>query len=229
VITFERDPAVSVGVPVWSPAGNEIVFILTRQGQTGLSLINRDGSGLRQLIPLGVGASWSADGKWVYYSRATTDGLCIEKVLVESGSAIPVRCGLSAPAPAPDEAALYLVRVLIKSNGIVDHEIGSVRNANGAFTVLARVTGSRAPVNRSSLVPVLSPDGKWLTMPLLDGDTTNIWVQPTSGDAMRPLTDFSGRSVMIARRVSWSPDSKYLYAAVADTDADIVLFDGLLR
>ena len=66
-------------------------------------------------------------------------------------------------------------------------------------------------------------------MPLLDGATSNIWVQPTSGEAMRPLTDFSGRSVMIARRISWSPDSKYLYAAVADTDADIVLLDGLLR
>jgi hypothetical protein len=30
------------------------------------------------------------------------------------------------------------------------------------------------------------------------------------------------------RRVSWSPDGKYIYAAVADTDADIVLLDGLL-
>src|SRR5262249_23430523 len=26
-LTFERDPAVSIGVPVWSPAGNQIVFI----------------------------------------------------------------------------------------------------------------------------------------------------------------------------------------------------------
>ena len=68
-ITFERDPAISVGVPVWSPTGNEIVFILTRPGMTGLSLINRDGSGLRQLVPLGISASWSADGRWVYYSR----------------------------------------------------------------------------------------------------------------------------------------------------------------
>ena len=75
----------------------------------------------------------------------------------------------------------------------------------------------------------MSPDGKWLTMPLSDGATSNIWVQPTSGEAMRPLTDFGDRSVVIARRVSWSPDSKYLYAAVADTDADIVLLAGLLQ
>ena len=56
-ITFERNPAISVGVPVWSPTGNQIVFILTRAGMTGLSLINRDGSGLRQFVAVGYSAS----------------------------------------------------------------------------------------------------------------------------------------------------------------------------
>jgi hypothetical protein len=45
---------------------------------------------------------------------------------------------------------------------------------------------------------------------------------------MRQITDFGQRSVAIVRRVSWSPDSKYIYAAVADTDADVVLLEGLL-
>ena len=45
--------------------------------------------------------------------------------------------------------------------------------------------------------------------------------------AMRPLTDFGSRSVVIARRVSWAPDGKSLYAAVAETDADIVMLEGL--
>ena len=47
-------------------------------------------------------------------------------------------------------------------------------------------------------------------------------------EAMRPFTDFGDRSVVIARRVSWSPDNKFLYAAVAETDADIVVLAGLL-
>ena len=64
-ITFERDPAVSVGVPVWSPTGSDIVFILTRPGAPGLSLINRDGSGLRQFTSNGVFGNWSADGQWI--------------------------------------------------------------------------------------------------------------------------------------------------------------------
>jgi eukaryotic-like serine/threonine-protein kinase len=229
-ITFERDPEISVGVPVWSPTGNEIVYIVTRPGMTGLSIINRDGSGLRQLVPSGISASWSGDGRSVYYSRTTDAGICVEKVPIAGGPPISVRCGnANASAPTPDGSALYFVSLLIKSNGIVDHEIGRARPENGPSEVLGRVTGSRVPVNRRYFVPVLSPDGQWLTVPLSDGATSNIWVQPTSGDAMRPLTDFGERSVVISRRVSWSPDSKYLYAAVADTDADIVLLAGLLR
>ena len=112
---------------------------------------------------------------------------------------------------------------------MADHEIGRARPEHGPSDVLARVSGSRVPVSRRFLIPVLSPDGQWLTMPLTDGATSNVWVLPTNGEPMRPLTDFGERSVVIARRVSWSPDSKYLYAAVADTDADIVLLEGLLR
>jgi hypothetical protein len=45
---------------------------------------------------------------------------------------------------------------------------------------------------------------------------------------MRRLTDFGERSIMISRSVSWSADSRYLYAAVAEVETDIVLFDGLI-
>jgi hypothetical protein len=44
---------------------------------------------------------------------------------------------------------------------------------------------------------------------------------------MRAVTDFAERSVFIGRQVSWSPDSRHVYAAVADTDADIVLLEGV--
>ncbi len=229
-ITFERNPAVSVGVPVWSPAGDQIAFILTRQGVTGLSLISRDGSGLRQFASLGYGAAWSADGRWIYYSRNSHETVCIEKASIEGGPAISVRCdNANASAPTADGSGLYFVNFLVKTNGIVDYEIRRARPENGPSDVLARVAGSRVPVNRRLLAPVLSPDGKWLTMPLSDGTTSNIWALPTDGGPMRPLTDFGDRSVVIARRISWSPAGQHVYAAVADTDADIVLLSGLLR
>ncbi len=40
-------------------------------------------------------------------------------------------------------------------------------------------------------------------------------------------TDFRGRSTEIARAVSWSSDSQDIWAAIAETSTDVVLFDGL--
>ena len=78
------------------------------------------------------------------------------------------------------------------------------------------------------LLPVLSPDGRWLAAPLIDGGTTNLRAFPTSGGDWKQITDFGDRSTVIARSVSWSPDSGHIYAAIADTETDIVLLNGLL-
>jgi hypothetical protein len=228
-ITFERDPAVSVGVPVWSPTGSDIVFILTRPGAPGLSLSNRDGSGLRQFTSNGVFGNWSADGQWIYYSQSKGDIWCIHKAPLAGKPTITLRCDAVAPAPAPDGSTLYFVKSLSLTSGVADDEIHRARPEDGPSEVLGRVAASRAPVGRGFLGPVLSPDGKLLAMPLLDGTTGNIWALPTDSGPMRPLMDFGDRSVIIGRRVSWSPNSRFVYAAVADTDADIVLLAGLLR
>lgn len=44
---------------------------------------------------------------------------------------------------------------------------------------------------------------------------------------LRQLTDFSPRSVVMARRVSWSRDGKSIYASFAEVDSDIVMIQGL--
>ena len=78
---------------------------------------------------------------------------------------------------------------------------------------------------------VLSPDDRWIAVLLKDGATTNIWAIPTDRGPFPPfrqITDFGRRPVLIARSVSWSQDSKFIYAAVVETDADIVLFEGIV-
>jgi hypothetical protein len=67
-----------------------------------------------------------------------------------------------------------------------------------------------------------------LALPLVDGDTTNLWLLPTAGGPMRAVTDFGSRAVLIVRHVDWSSDGRSLYAAIADVDADVVMLDGLL-
>jgi hypothetical protein len=62
-----------------------------------------------------------------------------------------------------------------------------------------------------------------------DGSTTNLWVLPTTGEPMQQLTDFGDRSIVISRSVSWSAEGRYLYAAVAEAETDVLLFDGLIQ
>jgi Tol biopolymer transport system component len=227
-ITFERDPTVAVGVPVWSPTENQIVFILTRQGRTAQWLIHSDGSGLRQLIPAGIWAYWSTDGRWAYYVVTRNGAYCIEKVPVEGGAPVVVRSDNAVAPAAVDSSLLYYATFLKRENRWWDFEFRRARPENGNYQVLARITGTRVPHEPLNFHMILSPDGKWLATSLTDGTTTNLWLLPSGGGAMRQITDFGERSTLIVRRVSWSPDSKQLYAAVAECDADIVMLDGLV-
>ena len=228
-ITFVRDSTSAVGVPVWSPSGNYIVFILTRQGEAAQWVIHPDGSGLRQLIPSGISTYWSADGRWVYYVRIRNGTYCIEKVPIGGGAPVLVRSDNALAPTATDGSVLYYATFLKGGNGTWDFEFRKASPENGKYETVARITGARVPHEAPYFHMILSPDGKWLATPLTDGTTTNLWLLPANGGPMRQITDFGERSILIVRRVSWSPDSKQVYAAVADLDADVVMLEGLLQ
>jgi hypothetical protein len=107
-----------------------------------------------------------------------------------------------------------------------ESEVMSVGD-DGSLKALVRISGSRVPVLPLLFAPVLSPDGAWLAVPLIDGATTNIWGLPTSGGPLRPLIDFGNRTVLIARSISWAHDGS-VYAAIAEIETDVVLFEGLV-
>jgi serine/threonine protein kinase len=56
-----------------------------------------------------------------------------------------------------------------------------------------------------------------------------VWHADADRRTLRPLTDFGERPLLIARSISWSPDSRALYAALAETNSDVVLMEGLLE
>jgi serine/threonine protein kinase len=65
-ITYENDPKVAIGVPLWSPDGHTIAFVSSRgnQGLTfGVWLVDSDGSNLRKVANPGLGPAWSPDGR----------------------------------------------------------------------------------------------------------------------------------------------------------------------
>ncbi len=236
-ITYENGINEVMGVPIWSPDGNFITFATTRPSGLGRGvgywLIHPDGSGLRLGISEGAWATWSGDSKWLYYTESSpvrdTGSFRMMKSPVEGGPTVLVRSdNARGPAVAPDGSALYYVVPLQNLNGLLDYELRVARPEDGPSKLLARISGERVPIWQG-LHPVISRDGKSLVVPLDDGLGTNIWVVSTSDGKLRRITEFGQKRTFIARRVSWSSDGKWVFAAVGEGDADIVQMDELLK
>jgi len=75
--TLQTDQVIATGD--WSPDGNRIAFVSTRDGGTShIFVINTDGTGLTEISKLTGAAegapSWSADGRHIAFMRAFTSG-----------------------------------------------------------------------------------------------------------------------------------------------------------
>jgi Tol biopolymer transport system component len=222
-ITYERDPSVALGVPIWSPDGKWIAFVSSR-GHTGLAfgiwVLNPDGGNLRNLAEHGLGLAWSPDARWVYYA----DAGAIYKVATTGGSRSRVRPGPARNVVGFDGATLYFMVDRTLTDGSPGFEIHAATPEGAPSRVIAWIASSRAP-QWQIINPALSPDGSSLAMPLTDGVTTNIWTLSTSTGQWRQITDFGVQPIFIARRVSWSADGRSILAAVGEGDADIVVFE----
>ncbi|HKM80925.1 MAG TPA: protein kinase [Candidatus Acidoferrum sp.] len=236
-ITFEKDPALVTGVPVWSPDGSQIAYARQVAGSGGAATaywsVRPDGSDNHEFIPQATWLTWSPDGRWAYYidlsGPSGTPAVRIMKRPTAGPPSVEVRTEVAnGPAVSPDGSTLYYAKILEPVNGLWDYEIRAASPESAPSRLLAPISGHRVP-SWQGLHPILSHDGKRLALTLNDKFGTNLWLLPTTDGSMHPATDFGEHRTFIARRVSWSRDDKFIFAAVGEGDADIVLFDGLLH
>jgi hypothetical protein len=163
------------------------------------------------------------DGRWLYYTRMVNTRWRVEKVSVEGSDPVIVRGEGFVHAPTAGDGAIFFA---MRSEHVatIDWTVCRASPEDGPADEIGRIRAARLPLASTFVHCTLSPDGQWLALPLIDGATTNIWALPSSGGPMRQLTDFDGRPTLIARQVCWSPDGQYLYAAVADVGADVVMY-----
>jgi WD40 repeat protein len=152
----------------------------------------------------------------------------MKKMPAEGGTAVTVTTEKLRNVIGSDGSTLYYTFERPLVDGRPEFEIRAANPESAPFRVLARISASRVPIWQI-VNPALSPDGKWLAQALTDGFTTNIWALSTSTGEWRQITNFGERPTFIARRVSWSSDGRFILAAVAEGDADIVLLEGLIN
>ena len=231
-ITFETDPQVSMGLPMWSPDGSKIAMVSTRGEPNwdtlGVWLVDADGGNLHRLVNQTSGyPTWSGDGEWLYYSTTLHGTFHAFKTAVAGGAPVLVRNdNACVSALGPDGSTLYYSVPHLKGNGIRDYEIRAAHPESSPSVWLAQVAGERVP-HWQVFQPSLSHDGRWLALPLNYFTTTNLYLLSNIDVSWRQVTDFSPRRTFIVRRVAWSSDDRDLFAAVGDGDADIVLIEGL--
>jgi Tol biopolymer transport system component len=229
-LTRETDPGTVVAVPVWSPAGEWINFLTNRGTGTPdvtMWVARPDGSDSRDLGVRGAWTCWAPDGRSIYFSNLESGVYRIDKRSIAGGASTRVRDDNAIGCQVAADGTLYFASVLAKYAGAWDLEVRRARPENGPSVLLARVSGARVPTGAINFHALLSPDGRWLAMPLFDGSTTNLWAISTTTGQWRQLTDFADRNVVIARRIAWSRDSGFIYASMSDVDSDIVMIDGL--
>jgi serine/threonine protein kinase/Tol biopolymer transport system component len=228
-ITFEQNPRLALGVPVWSPDGAYIAYVT--RSRTGWNvdqwLMKPDGTDARKVSDVGGWATWSPDSRWLYFAEPGREGSYrILKRAPDGNENLVIRNEGEKPAVGQD-GTLYFARELAGVNGASDMELLRANPESGSAQPVVRIAGSRLPPGMM-MQPVLSPDGKWLAILLADGSNINIWALPTAGGEMHRITDFGHEATLIARRVSWSSDGHSIYAAVGKGEADIVLLSKLV-
>ena len=231
-ITSEHDPKVAMGLPVWSPDGERIAFVSNRDTANwdylGLWIVRPDGSGSERVVPKITGyPTWSDDGRWIYFDLDEGGELKIWKVTPDGGTPVQVRAGNAIVAGFMDSGRTLLFLVpKLNGSGTSDYEVRAASPEDGDSRLLVRVDGKRVP-KWQTIQPTPSHDGKWLAVPLTDGSMTNLFLISSKDGRVRQMTDFGLKRTFIVRRVSWSSDDRFLFAAIANGDSDVFTIDGL--
>jgi|GEM_PF-4011097 len=198
-----------------SPDGTQVVYASEqKQGDTGLAVINLDGSGRTQLTTeFDYVPSWSPDGSRIAFARAGSDNAMSIFVMNADGSGVQRLTAAGnndygPPSWSPDGSQILFQRVA--TTGTQPGTDLWEMNADGSNAKLVLPDASD---------PQRSPNGTQIAF--VRG--ANVWVMNGADKTSIQLTDLSPRPD--AGDLVWSPDSKEIAFSHADA-VWVVAVDG---
>lgn len=233
-VTILSDPAAWISDPVSCENDRWIALNWMVHGEgngNGIWRANPDGSNAAALTSKEFGRLWgcSPDGKWLYYSEQTTNGV----LRIHSGGGKPEPVpGANPPnsltvqaALSPDGKMLAIFTRLLNPESktytnrvVLDHMDSGVRNLD-LDPVLHPVFHSQGPPDSAGFS--FSPDGKSIAFVIDSAGVDNIWMQPVDGSKGRKLTHFNDSEKIQDFR--WSPDGKTLAMLHFRSVSDVIL------
>lgn len=192
-------------MPTWSPAGDQIAFQSSRDGDYEIFIANVDGTGITK-VPGGSGEahpSWSPDGSYIAVRSYRTDGGNSEVFLTSLDGSIAVNLSNhpgfdSDPIWSPDGSRIAFIS---GRNGTFSTYFDVfVVNADGSG--LTNVSNSPD----DDRYPVWSPDGSRIAFQSERNGNREIYVVNADGSGLTRVTDDPEDDYT----PSWSPDGSQI-------------------
>jgi TolB protein len=203
--------------PAWSPDGEHIVFVSTRDGNREIYVMDADGRHQVNLTNHPADdwmPSWSPDGERIAFI-SYRDGNWEIYVMGTDGSGVTRLTEDEAddwtPFWSPD-----MTEIVFCSTRDGNWEI-YVMDSNGSLPI--RLT--EHPEN--DIAPTWSPDGQWIAFESTRDGNSEIYVMDRNGEQLRNL---SNEPMADDHGPSWSPDgSRIVFYSIRDGDWDIYAMD----
>lgn len=186
--------------------GRFFIFATTLDRYSHLYRVDSSGENLKQLTygdRQEIDSAVSPDGNWIVYNSKTFDGYgkaAMWKVSSDGGEPTrmaDIECG--SPHFSPDGRFITCASNHLKKISVID--------AKDGFVVKSFDAGKNAILNVGAR---WTPDGRSIAYVVFEHNLTNIWIQPTSGDAKYNLTNFTSGEIY---NFAFGVDDSRLYLA----------------